>query len=67
MVPIETSAELAQIDKEVDDQVNYFLRKTVDEIDVEQLVNQAGDVINNPNKEQINNVTVQDKILTQKF
>ena len=62
-----TSAELAQLNKEVDDEVNYFLRKkTVDEIDVEQLKNQAGDVINNPNKEQINNVTVQDKILTQK-
>ena len=62
-----TSAELAQLNKEVDDQVDYFLRKkTVDEVDVEQLKNQAGDVINNPNKEQINNVTVQDKILTQK-
>jgi len=62
-----TKAELAQIDKEVDDQIDYFLRKkTVDEVDVEQLKNQAGDVINNPNKEQINNVTVQDKILTQK-
>ena len=62
-----TSAELAQLNKEVDDQVDYFLRKkTVDEVDVEQLKNQAADVINNPNKEQINNVTVQDKILTQK-
>jgi len=62
-----TSAELAQLNKEVDDQIDYFLRKkTVDEVDVEQLKNQAGDVINNPNKEQINNVTVQDKILTQK-
>jgi len=62
-----TSAELVQLNKEVDDQIDYFLRKkTVDEIDVEQLKNQAGDVVNNPNKEQINNVTVQDKILTQK-
>ena len=62
-----TSAELAQLNKEVDEQIDYFLRKkTVDEVDVEQLKNQAGDVINNPNKEQINNVTVQDKILTQK-
>ena len=62
-----TSAELAQLNKSVDDEIDYFLRKkTVDEVDVEQLKNQAGDVINNPNKEQINNVTVQDKILTQK-
>jgi hypothetical protein len=62
-----TSAELAQLNKSVDDEIDYFLRKkTVDEIDVEKLKNQAGDVINNPNKEQINNVTVQDKILTQK-
>jgi hypothetical protein len=63
-----TPAEIAQINKEVDDEINYFLRKkTVDEVDVEKLKNQAGDVINNPNKEQINNVTVQDKILTQKI
>ncbi len=62
-----TSAELAQLNKSVDDEIDYFLRKkTVDEVDVEQLKNQAGDVINNPNKEQINNVTIQDKILTQK-
>ena len=62
-----TSAELAQLNKEVDDQVDYFLRKkTIDEVDVEQLKNQAGDVVDNPNKAQVDNVTVQDKILTQK-
>jgi len=62
-----TSAELAQLNKAVDDEVDYFLRKkTIDEVDVEQLKNQAGDVIDNPNKAQVDNVTVQDKILTQK-
>ena len=62
-----TSAELAQLNKEVDDQVDYFLRKkTVDEIDPQQLKNQTGDVINKPDKAQIDNVTVQDRILTQK-
>jgi len=41
-----TSAELAQLNKSVDDEIDYFLRKkTVDEVDVEQLKNQAGDVL----------------------
>jgi hypothetical protein len=62
-----TSTELAQLNKEVDDQINYFLRKkTADEIPVQDLKNQAADVINNPTKDQIDNVTIQDKILTQK-
>ena len=62
-----TSAELAQLNKEVDDQIDYFLRKkTVDEIDPQQLKNQAADVIDKPDKRQIDNVTVQDRILTQK-
>jgi hypothetical protein len=62
-----TSAELAQLNKSVDDEIDYFLRKkTVDEIDPQQLKNQAGDVINKPDKAQIDNVTVQDRVLLQK-
>ena len=47
--------------------MDYFLRKkTVDEIDPPPTKEQVGDVINKADKRQIDNVTVQDKILTQK-
>jgi len=62
-----TTAMRTEINKSVDDEVEYFLRKkTVDEIDPPPTKEQVGDVINKADKRQIDNVTVQDKILTQK-
>jgi hypothetical protein len=62
-----TTAMKTEINKNVDDEVEYFLRKkTVDEIDPPPTKKQVADVINDADKRQIDNVTVQDKILTQK-
>ena len=47
------------MNKEVNKEVEYFLKKkSVDEIDVQNLKNQAGDVINNPTRAQIDNVVI---------
>ena len=62
-----TGAQMNAINDAVESEVNYFLRKeSVDEINVQNLKNEAGDVINNPNRAEIENVVVKDKILTQK-
>ena len=54
-----TPAQMNAINDAVENEVNYFLRKeSVDEINVQNLKNEAGDVINNPTRAEIENVVV---------
>ena len=56
-----------KLTKEATDEVNQFLKvKSVDEVDVLNLKNQAGDVINNPTKAEIDSVVIKDSVLRNK-
>ena len=63
-----TTQELNAIVKETTDEVNAFLKaKSIDEVELLNLKNQAGDVINNPTKAEIENIVVKDSILKNKI
>jgi len=62
--PNPTKTQLDEMNKEVNKEVEYFLKKkSVDEIDVQNLKNQTGDVVDKPTKAQIDNVVIRDSVL----
>ena len=62
-----TKELIEQFNKEATDEVNQFLKtKSVDEIEQLNLKNQAGDVINNPTKAEVDSVVIKDSVLRNK-
>jgi len=58
---------MEKITKEANDEVNLFLKtKSADEVELLNLKNQAGDVINNPTKQEIDSVVIKDSVLRNK-
>ena len=58
---------IEKFEKEAIDEVNQFLKtKSVDEVELLNLKNQAGDVINNPTKAEVDSVVIKDSVLRNK-
>ena len=58
---------IEKFSKDATDEVNQFLKtKSVDEVELLNLKNQAGDIINNPTKAEVDSVVIKDSVLKNK-